>query len=109
VVGGPIVHLANGHPGKALASLGLRLVGPVLAAAIYAPAISCHEYQCDLLNFDFAAIALLVTVPTAIAIDAFGFARERRDLPTRAQGWTISPMLDLRAGGAVVGLRANAR
>ncbi len=93
----PIIHLAHGHPGKALLSLGIRAVGPLLIAS----SISDHDPA--------LAVFGVLAIPAAISIDAAAIARE--DVPTDGGGVSFlqrlafTPWVDTRrgAGGLMLG------
>jgi hypothetical protein len=86
LAGGPIIHAAHGHPGKAGVSLALRVGLPVLAWAVGfgLGSNSCHDsYDHEGCPTDYAAAATLVGVLTSVALDAGLLGRERVAEPTR--------------------------
>lgn len=93
----PIIHLAHGHPGKALLSLGIRVVGPLAIAS----GVSNHNPGIGVFG--------LLAIPAAISIDAAAIARE--DVPTDGgvvsflQRVAFTPWVDTRrgAGGLMIG------
>jgi len=95
----PVIHLAHGHPGKAILSLGIRSIGPLLIAS----AVSNHA------NAGLGVFGVL-SIPAVIAIDAAAVAREDvtpEDASAFGRGVAFSPWLDPRrgAGGIAIGLR----
>lgn len=86
--GAPINHLANGHPGRALASFGIRALGAGAATGVFLMDVlsrSCHgnEGSCDgFPAFGLAAGAAFLI--TAMAIDDAVLARETRQ-PARSR------------------------
>jgi hypothetical protein len=83
-LGAPIVHLANRHPSRALASLGIRVLGGGLAAGALLLDVlahpcdgepSCHHYPSA--GLALGAVALL----GAVLIDDAWLAREDQTTP----------------------------
>jgi len=70
ILGGPIVHAAHGHVGKAVLSLGIRSIGPIFIALGTTNNSSGNESAIGL------AVLGVLAIPTAIAVDAAAIARE---------------------------------
>jgi hypothetical protein len=90
-LGAPIIHLAHHHPGRALASLGLRLAAPLVTAGIGSQLRTCFvtpSYDCDVQSAadSHAAIGLLLGAAGAMVIDTawLGAAEPARPVPS----WT---------------------
>jgi hypothetical protein len=102
----PIIHVAHGHPGKALLSLGIRGVGPLLIAAAFASGSSSGEL--GTVNGPLLVLGVLA-IPAAIAVDAAAIAREgtpHEDASSFVLRMGFSPWIDTRhgAGGLLVNL-----
>ncbi len=74
-LGGPIVHLAHHHTARALESLALRIVAPILTAEIGSQLRTCFvtaSSDCDVQSAadSHAAIGLLVGAVAAMTIDS---------------------------------------
>jgi hypothetical protein len=107
VLGPPIIHLAHGHPGKALLSAAIRSVGPLMIAA----AIDSESSFDDSHSPNPALIVFgLLSIPAAISIDAAAISRE--DAPRAGESSSFlrrvgfAPWVDTRrgAGGLVLDL-----
>jgi hypothetical protein len=103
VLGGPIVHLSHGHPGRALGSLGLRLGLPVLGFSL--PLLqdpSCDsEGDCDDLGQLVAALALgVVGMGVASVIDWAVLGTSVEDVPVE-RGPTLVPQVSAGADGSL--------
>jgi hypothetical protein len=110
---GPIVHLAHGHPLKALASLGLEgaLPGLVLAA-FFAQVKQCRTASSDGAFCVAPLVTALVGMPIALtlgaAVDSGALAWEDNPAaqrPGQKITWTVAPIVlpPLHAGTAHVG------
>jgi hypothetical protein len=101
LAGGPIVHLGNGHPGKALGSFGLRTAVPVTAAllggALGAAASTNDGFLGNLPGtIEGMALGLMVGVVTASVVDAAVLARETvPHEPPPPPAATISPTINV--------------
>jgi len=100
----PVIHLAHGHPGKAVLSLGIRSVGPLLIAA----SLADRPSNGDNANVLVAVLGVLA-IPAAITIDAAAISREdvpREGMTSFVLRMGFSPWVDPRrgAGGVVVDL-----
>jgi hypothetical protein len=96
-----ILHFVHKNPGRAFASMGLRLGMPLAGAFVGASLASrCSSYDCQ---SGGAAVGALLGVGGAIAIDAAVFAF---DDPERANphGVSLSPLLVVSHNKAVVGI-----
>jgi hypothetical protein len=73
-LGGPIVHAVHGHWGRGAASLGLRVVLPLVGASIGAATADCQkdEFLCGLSEL---ALGYVIGEATAITLDAAVLAR----------------------------------
>jgi hypothetical protein len=104
---GPIVHLAHGHPLKALASFGLEAALPLLVAAAGA-AVSSNNSTSDEDGPSVGLLVILLAAPIALtagpAIDSAALAWEDRPPSDKAAGVTfnVAPLVlpPLRAGAA---------
>jgi len=97
LLGAPIVHLAHGNPGRAVASLGLRVGLPVAFVGVGTVLEDCQGQ-------DFCGLAsVLIGVPlgmaTAIALDAAVLSRDTVKRP-----FAIVPTATLGTRSATVGL-----
>jgi hypothetical protein len=116
----PMIHLAHGNPGRALASFGLRIGLPVgLGAAGFYTGFAlsgkdCSGYQC----FGAAVVGLLLGgaglvtgMVGASVIDGGVFARERVPVKTTTSAPTLSmsPYFNPSPQGSDVGVRAFGR
>jgi hypothetical protein len=95
-LGGPIVHAAHGHVGKALLSVGIRSLGPLLILA-----------GADADNGGNGAGAPLIVlgvlaIPAAIAIDSAAIAREdvTPEDASILNRIAAAPWVDPKTGGA---------
>jgi hypothetical protein len=104
-LGAPINHLANGHPGRALASLGIRALGVGVATGALLLDVVAHpcdgELSCrhsPVVGLTAGAAALLA----AMALDDALLARE----PVRARGAgaSFTPALVVAPSLALVSL-----
>lgn len=111
LLGGPIVHLAHGHPGIAAASLGIRAGLPVAGALTGAVLGKQDCSNCEFSGLVYAVIGAGLGAASAIAIDAAAFGREdvpaeprdrsAREKKTAFLGPSASPR---REGGFDVGV-----
>jgi hypothetical protein len=88
-LGGPVVHLANGHAGKAAGSLGLRLALPVVGAlaGLLLARATCQsggegDVPCDAIAGVFGFFG---GIAAAVAIDAAVLARGPAEPATRSR------------------------
>lgn len=107
--GGPIVHAAHGHGGKAWGSFGLRagmpLGGALIGAGIGAAAEGdCDGDFCGLGAAIFAGVGLVLGMAGAITIDAAAVAREDAPVDQAATHIRIAPSVALTPKGAFTGL-----
>lgn len=76
MVGAPLVHLFEGHPGKCLGSFGLRL-SPLAILAVGLAAASSPEDEQFLSDGQAAAlVAAAVSIPIVMVVDAAAIAWE---------------------------------
>lgn len=79
-LGGPIVHGAHGHWGKAGVSLALRvglsLIGGAIGAAIGADSCSQYVYDHEGCAIGYGAVGLIAGGTAAVIVDAAVLARE---------------------------------
>jgi hypothetical protein len=110
VVGGPIVHAANGHPGRAGLSLAARTAAPALAFFIGVElgkddplcGTKQGEPNCGFMTGLYAAGATLVA---AEVVDALFLSRGRRAAARTADtGAKLNPIVTVQPGGAAVGI-----
>jgi hypothetical protein len=108
VLGAPIVHLAKGRSGRALASVGMRLalpiVGGFLGQALRTTCVSSDPYydECDEEGpSGEAAIGALVGIATAMIVDSAYLAGG--DPPTPKPQPTWSPTIGASQGGFSLG------
>jgi hypothetical protein len=92
-LGPAIVHLSEGEPLRAGASLGLRIGLPLLGAAAFPDS-----------NGDQSGLGFLVGLSGAIAIDWFVLAKKTR---THKRGPRWTPTAMAAEGGAAVGLAGS--
>jgi hypothetical protein len=97
LLGGPIVHLAHGNPGRSLLSLGMRAGLPVTLAFLGVAAEGCGEGH-DFCGYGGALIGFGVGLVSAVVIDAAAIARDEVE-PTPA----IAPALGVSREGAWLG------
>jgi hypothetical protein len=98
LVGGPIVHLAHGNPGRSLLSLGTRAGLPVTLAFLGVAAEGCGDGGGDFCGYGGALIGFGVGLVGAVVIDAAVIARDEVE-PTPA----IAPALSVSREGAWLG------
>jgi hypothetical protein len=77
-LGGPVVHLVHGNPGRAFASLGMRVGGPILLAFAGVAAENCGNQGGDFCGLGGALLGVTAGVITAVAVDAAVFAYDER-------------------------------
>jgi hypothetical protein len=93
----PIVHVAHGNPGRAVASLGLRVGLPVAFFGVGALVEDCQGREfCGLASL---VIGVPLGMATAIALDAAVLARDTVERPL-----AILPTLTVGSGSASPGL-----
>jgi hypothetical protein len=115
LLGAPIVHAVNGRPAMLAASLGTRLLSPVLGGisgmAIGAAVDGCRgggDYVCG--GFIGGAVIGAVSgLVAAVALDAAVYSRVHPEAPPPArQGWngkpTLAPTVAASTTGGTVGL-----
>jgi hypothetical protein len=94
VAGGPIVHLIHHHNGRAVASLALRVVLPVIAGAVGAGIASgrCSSQDCDdpFAGLGGALIGAVVGAGAASAID-IGYLSRGEDAPATRPAPILPP------------------
>jgi hypothetical protein len=91
-LGTPILHLAHGHPGRALGSAALRIVAPVaVGTVVYYAQGSCSPSvdDCDLGHGIFAVYGAVLTGVLVAVLDDAAFSY---DEVARASGpiWNLS-------------------
>lgn len=115
-VGGPLVHAAHGHPGRASGSLLMRLGSPVLGAltgAVVASVASsgCHGELCDLTYGLYgAAVGAAGGAAAAVVVDSVALASEpAQPEPERASRvrWTPTGSYDPRHRAATLGVSGS--
>lgn len=97
--GPPAVHLLRGHEGKSLASLGLRVGVPVLAAGL--ASIGRDERKCSSASPDFEPSVcepqrtrmMVVTALSALLVSVVDGAFIAWRPPPKAKALTLSPLL----------------
>jgi hypothetical protein len=102
LMGSPILHLAKGHPDKALKSFGIRVGFAALGALPLAilGGTTCSGIgggylpSCGSVTGAVAIAGAVVTSPAATALDATLIAREPV-APARF-AWTLAPLVDPR-------------
>ena len=101
LAGAPIVHLSNGHPLKALASLGLRAAAPVgagLVGGIIGAAAATNDGFLGNLGgtIEGMAIGVMVGAVAASALDAAVIARDTvPNEPPPPAAATLSPTINV--------------
>jgi hypothetical protein len=96
-LGGPIVHLAHGNPGRGALSLAMRLGMPLLFGYLGVQAEGCRSGS-EFCGLGGALIGGSLGIITAITIDAAFVARE--DAPDRASALPLLRLaLDRRSAG----------
>lgn len=98
LVGGPIVHLAHGNPGRSLLSLGTRAGLPVTVAFLGVAAENCGG-RGDFCGLGGAIIGFGLGMVAAVAIDAAAIARDEVEPPV-----TFSPVARVNPDGAWLGV-----
>ncbi len=107
VLGGPIIHGAHGHGGKAVLSLAIRGAGPLMIAAGVG---SFHSGSGETTGGAVGLAVLgVLAIPAAIAVDAAAIAREdvpREGSASLATRVGVSPWIDPghRSAGLSIGL-----
>ena len=103
LLGGPIVHAAHDHWGRAFGSLGLRLAMPLLTGVIAYAFIAPTNHDSGLSDASKAIFvgAILAGYAGAVAIDA-GFLSY--DNPAPARGASVLPSFTPIKNGASVGV-----
>jgi hypothetical protein len=96
LLGGPIVHWANGQTGRGFASLGIRLGTPVVGFLFLADGVENRS----LFRVGLGASLLIAWIPGAIAIDAAVLAR--KEVP--ASRVSVVPLVAPTRGGGTLGL-----
>jgi hypothetical protein len=97
LLGAPIVHLAHGNPGRAAASLGLRVGLPLAFFGTGLIIEDCPKGDfCGLASF---VIGVPLGMAAAIALDASLLARD-----TVEQRFTIAPTAVLTRNSAAIGV-----
>jgi len=95
--GGPIVHLVHGNPGRAAASLGLRVALPIAFVGVSAALDDCHGREsCGLGSL---VIGVPLGMAAAIALDAAALARDHEKRPL-----ALVPTASLGRNSALVGV-----
>jgi hypothetical protein len=105
VLGGPIVHAAHGHWGKAGISFALRVGLPILgaAAAFAATDGSCSNADGGCGGAASSAVVFLFGIATAVTMDAGLLATEPIAAPTRQQPVVAFTPLRRGAGVSMIG------
>jgi hypothetical protein len=98
--GAPIVHLVHGNPGRAAASLGLRVGLPIAFVGVGLAVEDCEGR--DFCGFASVLIGLPLGMATAIALDAAVLARDRVKRQVR-----ITPVADVGTDHASIGLHGT--
>jgi hypothetical protein len=96
LLGGPIVHWANGQTGRGFASLGIRAGTPVAGFLILADGIENRS----VFRAGLGVSLLIAWIPGAIAIDAAVLAR--KEVP--ASRVSVAPLVAPTRGGGTFGL-----
>jgi hypothetical protein len=103
--GAPIIHLVHHHPGRALASLALRVAAPIVTAGIGSQLRTCFVTSSADCNVDEAAashagIGALIGALSAMAVDTvwLGAAEPARPAPS----WT--PTVGANRSAVTLGL-----
>lgn len=109
VLGGPIVHLSHGNPGRAVGSLALRVGLPALGAwALFGPEPECHdtpetEGSCgeDVIARAVGGTLLaLVGMTTASLLDWTVMGLSIEEVPVEP-GLTLVPQVSAGGGGSL--------
>lgn len=96
-LGGPLVHAAHGHVGKACGSLGLRAGAPIVGAIVGYAAERCGDQSEDedyVCGTNGAAVGVLIGAAAAIVVDAAVLAHEDvepDEAPDLARGPRVKP------------------
>jgi hypothetical protein len=98
LLGGPIVHLAHGNPGRSLLSLGTRAGLPVVLAFAGVAVAGCGEGDGDFCGYGQALLGFGVGMVGAVVIDAAAIARDEVE-PTPA----LAPALSVSRQAAWLG------
>jgi hypothetical protein len=97
VLGAPIVHLVHGNPGRAAASLGLRVALPIAFFGVGTTMEDCHGQ--DFCGFGSFVIGVPIGMAAAIALDAAVLARDTVHRPV-----AIVPTASVGPNGTTIGL-----
>lgn len=113
-LGGPIVHLAHGHPLRALADLGLRVSavtlggfvgGEIVAASTARSGCQNNDVGCLPQTLGGVALGALVGTVAASAIDAAVLSYdEPARPPASVSAFSWSPSVSMLKNGGAVGL-----
>lgn len=107
VLGGPIVHGANDHWGKAAGSLAMRVAAPAALGALFYYGSEALT-DCESAMFGCGLMGLfggVLGVAGAIAVDSAVIARERVPAPPPNQWVSLAPSVaPRREGGMTFGL-----
>jgi hypothetical protein len=106
-LGAPIIHWAHGNVGTGFASLGIRIVAPVVtgfaAAALAQPDVPTGRENVQALGIGFLAGGLFASV-----FDAAFLARSTTTIapqrPSNAATWRVEPRVSVAPGGASAGV-----
>lgn len=102
-LGGPIVHGAHGHWGKAGVSLALRaglsLIGGAIGAGIGADSCSQYVYDHEGCAIGYGVLGLIAGATTAVIVDAAVLAREI--VPAPARDHVMFVFTPVRSGGGL--------
>ncbi len=101
-LGAPVIHEKHGQPGKAFASLGLRVTLPLALGYVSYEAQGgnhCGRELCELATF---GEGFLVGIGVAILIDAAVLARQ--DVPRASGEVSLLPTLTLKRDSGAVGV-----
>ena len=109
-LGGPAVHLAHEHLGKAAGSLGLRVGLPVAGGLALGLALhkdctgSSSEGECGIDETLGALAGAALGAIAAAVIDSAAIAREDAPKPRNAAGVTLSPHVSVQSGSYNAGI-----
>jgi hypothetical protein len=85
-LGTPILHLVHENPGRAFASLGIRVGAPIALGVIGAAAEDCANHGGDFCGLGGALVGATMGIVAAVTIDAAVFAYD--DPP---EGTAVAP------------------
>jgi hypothetical protein len=112
-LGGPVIHAAHGHVGKAFGSLGLRVGAPVVGAVTGFAMEDCEhsdDGEMDFCGLQGAGIGLVIGAASAVILDATVIANDdaEPDAPSQPErGVQLRPDVRIAKDRAQVSLTGS--